>query len=70
MLPARYAGRRDQVDDFLTGELEAGSFVPRRDSWLIGFDAQFSGYGHDAKNTATMRSGANGWARSSPGRTD
>ena len=42
MLPARYAGLRDQVRDFLTGELEAGSFVPRCDSWLTGFDAQFS----------------------------
>ena len=42
MLPVRYAGLRDQVRDFLTGELEAGSFVPRCDSWLTGFDAQFS----------------------------
>jgi alkylation response protein AidB-like acyl-CoA dehydrogenase len=42
MLPARYAGLRDQVRHFLTGELEAGSFVPRCDSWLTGFDAQFS----------------------------
>ncbi len=42
MLPARYAGLRDQVRDFLTGELEAGSFVSRCDSWLTGFDAQFS----------------------------
>jgi len=42
MLPARYAGLRDQVRDFLAGELEAGSFVPRCDSWLTGFDAQFS----------------------------
>jgi hypothetical protein len=42
MLLARYAGLRDQVRAFLTGELEAGSFVPRCDSWLTGFDAQFS----------------------------
>ncbi len=42
MLPARYAGLRDQIRDFLTGELEAGSFAPRCDSWLTGFDAQFS----------------------------
>jgi acyl-CoA dehydrogenase len=42
MLPARYAGLRDQVHDFLTGELDAGSFVPRCDSWLTGFDTQFS----------------------------
>jgi acyl-CoA dehydrogenase len=42
MLPASCAGLRDQVRDFLAGELEAGSFVPRCDSWLTGFDAQFS----------------------------
>jgi alkylation response protein AidB-like acyl-CoA dehydrogenase len=41
-LPAGYADLRDQVRDFLAGELEAGSFVPRCDSWLAGFDAQFS----------------------------
>src|SRR6266481_1550843 len=40
--PRRSAGLRDQVRDFLTGELEAGSFVSRCDSWLTGFDAQFS----------------------------
>ena len=42
MLPAGYADLRDQVRDFLAGELQAGSFVPRCDSWLAGFDAQFS----------------------------
>jgi acyl-CoA dehydrogenase len=42
MLPAGYADLRDQVRDFLAGELQAGSFVPRCDSWLTGFDAQFS----------------------------
>jgi hypothetical protein len=42
LLPARYTGLRDQVRDFLAEELEAGSFVPRCDSWLTGFDAQFS----------------------------
>src|SRR5260370_23838164 len=41
-LPAGCADLRDQVRDFLAGELEAGSFVPRCDSWLTGFDAQFS----------------------------
>ena len=41
-LPAELAGLRDQVRGFLAGELEAGSFVPRCDSWLTGFDAQFS----------------------------
>jgi hypothetical protein len=29
MLPARYGGLRDQVRDFLTGELEAGSTSAR-----------------------------------------
>jgi len=42
MLPAGWAGLRDQVRDFLAGETEAGSFLPRCDSWLTGFDAQFS----------------------------
>jgi acyl-CoA dehydrogenase len=42
MLPAGYADLRDQVRDFLAGELGAGSFVPRCDSWLAGFDAHFS----------------------------
>jgi acyl-CoA dehydrogenase len=42
-LPAGCAGLRDQVRGFLAGELEAGSFVPRCDSWLTGFDAEFSG---------------------------
>jgi alkylation response protein AidB-like acyl-CoA dehydrogenase len=42
ILPAGYADLRDQVRDFLAGELQAGSFVPRCDSWLTGFDAQFS----------------------------
>ena len=41
-LPAGCAGLRDQVRGFLAGELEAGLFVPRCDSWLTGFDAQFS----------------------------
>ena len=41
-LPAGCVGLRDQVRDFLAGELEARSFVPRCDSWLTGFDAQFS----------------------------
>jgi len=41
-LPARYAGLRDQVRDFLADQIEAGSFVPRCDSWLTGFDPQFS----------------------------
>jgi acyl-CoA dehydrogenase len=42
MLPAGYAGLRGQVRSFLAAELAAGSFVPRCDSWLTGFDAQFS----------------------------
>lgn len=42
MLSAGHADLRHQVRDFLAGELEAGSFVPRCDSWLTGFDAQFS----------------------------
>ena len=42
MLSAGHADLRHQVRDFLDGELEAGSFVPRCDSWLTGFDAQFS----------------------------
>jgi alkylation response protein AidB-like acyl-CoA dehydrogenase len=42
MLPAECADLRDQVRDFLAGELQAGSFVPRCDSWLTGFDARFS----------------------------
>ena len=33
---------RDEVRDFLAGELAAGAFLPRCDSWLTGFDAQFS----------------------------
>jgi alkylation response protein AidB-like acyl-CoA dehydrogenase len=41
-LPAECAGLRDQVRGFLAGELEAGSFAPRCDSWLTGFDAKFS----------------------------
>jgi len=41
-LPAGCADLRDQVRDFLAGELETGLFVPRCDSWLTGFDAQFS----------------------------
>jgi acyl-CoA dehydrogenase len=41
-VPAGCVGLRDQVRDFLDGELEAGTFVPRCDSWLTGFDAQFS----------------------------
>lgn len=36
------AGLRDEVRDFLAGELAAGAFLPRCDSWLTGFDAQFS----------------------------
>jgi acyl-CoA dehydrogenase len=42
MLPAMYAGLRDQVRGFMADQIEAGSFVPRCDSWLTGFDPQFS----------------------------
>jgi acyl-CoA dehydrogenase len=42
VLPARYAGLRDEVRGFLAAEMGAGSFVPRCDSWLTGFDPQFS----------------------------
>jgi acyl-CoA dehydrogenase len=41
-LPAGHADLRRQVRDFLAAEAAAGSYVPRCDSWLAGFDAQFS----------------------------
>jgi acyl-CoA dehydrogenase len=41
-LPANYADLRHEVRSFLAEELAAGSFTPRCDSWLTGFDAQFS----------------------------
>ncbi|HEY8638451.1 MAG TPA: acyl-CoA dehydrogenase family protein [Solirubrobacteraceae bacterium] len=41
---------RGEVRAFVAGELRAGSFVPRVDSWLSGFDPDFS-----------RRLGARGW---------
>jgi alkylation response protein AidB-like acyl-CoA dehydrogenase len=41
-LPAGHGDLRAQVRDFLAGEVAAGSFAPRCDSWLAGFDPQFS----------------------------
>lgn len=41
---------RCEVRDFLDGEVASGSFAPRCDSWLAGFDAEFS-----------KRVGARGW---------
>jgi len=42
VLPASSATLREEVREFLTAELAARRFVPRCDSWLGGFDPQFS----------------------------
>lgn len=49
-LPAEHHVLRGEVRDFLEGEIASGSFSPRCDSWLAGFDAEFS-----------SRVGAQGW---------
>lgn len=49
-LPAEYAELRREVRAFLREELEAGRFEPMIDSWLRGFDRDFS-----------RRLGSRGW---------
>lgn len=39
---SRYRALRREVRTFLADELAAGAFVPRCDSWLNGWDAEFS----------------------------
>lgn len=41
-LPGHTREDRAAVRDFLSGELAAATFVPRCDSWLAGFDPDFS----------------------------
>jgi acyl-CoA dehydrogenase len=41
-LPAELLALRREVRDFIAQELAAGSFTPRCDSWLAGFDPEFS----------------------------
>ncbi|MER6176952.1 acyl-CoA dehydrogenase family protein [Streptosporangium sp. NPDC001681] len=41
-LPAEHHDLRCEVREFLAEELTSGGFTPRCDSWLAGFDAQFS----------------------------
>lgn len=49
-LPAELLTLRREVRDFIAQELAAGSFVPCCDSWLAGFDPEFS-----------QRVGSRGW---------
>jgi alkylation response protein AidB-like acyl-CoA dehydrogenase len=42
VLPEEFTDLRDEVRDFLSAELSSGQFAPRCDSWLVGFDPQFS----------------------------
>jgi acyl-CoA dehydrogenase len=42
VLPAEHAQLRGQVRDFLDRERSSGRFTPSCDSWLVGFDPEFT----------------------------
>ncbi|KXF56679.1 acyl-CoA dehydrogenase [Rhodococcus sp. SC4] len=50
VLPAETDELRQEVREFLAGELDSGSFTPIADSWVVGSDREF-----------TRKLGARGW---------